>query len=36
MDLKEIATNMRNWGDSTQERDFWRALVNGALNLRVQ
>jgi hypothetical protein len=34
MDLKEISTNMRNWVDSAQDRDYWRALVNEALNLR--
>ena len=28
MDLKEIGINMRNW-------DYWRALVNLAMNLRV-
>ena len=35
MDLKEIGTNARNWVDSAQSRDYWRALVNAALNLRV-
>ena len=35
MDLKEICINTRNWVDSAQDRDFWRALVNPALNLRV-
>ena len=34
-DLKEIGINKRNWVDSTQDRDYWRALVNAALNLRV-
>jgi hypothetical protein len=24
-----------NWVDSTQDRDYWRALMNAALNLRV-
>ena len=35
MHLKEIGVNMRNWVDSTQERDYWRALVNAALNVRI-
>ena len=35
MDLKEIYTNMRNWVDSVQDRDYWKALVNAELNLRV-
>ena len=28
MDLKEIGTNTRNWVDSAQDRDYWRAHVN--------
>ena len=32
MDLKEIGMNTRNWVDSAQVRDYWRALVNVALN----
>jgi hypothetical protein len=35
MDLKEICINTRNWVDSAQNRGYWRALVNSALNLRV-
>ena len=35
MDLKEIGINTRNWGDSAQDRGYWRTLVNAALNLRV-
>ena len=35
MDLEEINISARNWGDSAQDRDYWRALVNAALNLRV-
>ena len=35
MDLKEMSINTRNWVDSTQDRDYWRDLVNAALNLRV-
>ena len=26
MNLKEIGMNMRNWFDSAQDRDYWRAL----------
>ena len=35
MYLKEMGINAKNWVDSTQDRDYWRALVNAALNLRV-
>ena len=35
MDLEEIDVNAGNWVDSTQDRNYWRALVNAALNLRV-
>jgi hypothetical protein len=35
MDLEEIGINARNWVDSAQDRDYWRALVNATLNLRV-
>ena len=35
MDLKEIGVNMRNWVESVQGRDYWRALVKETLNLRV-
>ena len=35
MDLKEIGINTRNWVDLAQDRDYWRAFVNVALNLRV-
>ena len=33
MDLKGIGINTRNWVDSAQDRDYWRVLVNVALNL---
>ena len=35
IDLKEISINMRNWVDSTQDRNYWRALGNLALKIRV-
>ena len=35
MDLEEIGMNAGNWVDSAQDRNYWRALVNAALNLRV-
>ena len=35
MDLKEIGIITRNWVDSAQDRDYRRALVNVALNLRI-
>ena len=35
MYLQEIGISAGNWVDSTQDRNYWRALVNAALNLRV-
>ena len=35
MYLKEIGINTRIWVDSTQDRGYWRALMNAALKLRV-
>jgi len=35
MELKEIGINAGNCVNSTQDGDYWRALVNVALNLRV-
>ena len=35
MDLKDTGINASNWVDSAQDRDYWRALVNAALNLQV-
>ena len=34
MDLK-ISINTRNWVDSARDRDYWRALVDAALNLKI-
>ena len=35
MDLKEIGMNTENLVDSARDTDYWRALVNAALNLWV-
>ena len=35
MDLEEIGINPGNWVNSAQDRDYWRAHVNAALNLRI-
>ena len=35
IDLEEIGINAGNWVDLAQDRNYWRALVNAALNLRV-
>ena len=35
MDFEEIGINAGNWIDSTQDSDYWRALVNTELNLQV-
>ena len=35
MGFKEMGINTRNWVDSGQVKDYWRTLVNGALNFWV-
>ena len=35
IDLEKIGINAGNWVHSAQDRNYWRALVNTALNLRV-
>ena len=35
MDLKEMGINTRGCVNSAQDRDYWRALVNVALDLPV-
>ena len=35
MDLEEMGINAGNWFDSAKDRNYWRALVNAALNLQV-
>ena len=32
MDLEEIRINSWNFVDSAQDKDYWRALLNAALN----
>ena len=34
-DREEIGISAGNWVGSAQDRDYWRALVNAELNLRV-
>ena len=35
MNLNEIGVNTRNWDDLAQDRNYWRTLLNAALNLAV-
>ena len=35
MDLKDIGIVKRNWIDSAQDMDYWRTLVNAALDLWI-
>ena len=35
MYLEEIGISAGNWVDSAKDRNYWRVLVNAALNLRV-
>ena len=35
MNFKEVGISTGNWVDSAKDKDYWRALVNAALNLRV-
>jgi hypothetical protein len=35
MNLKEIGINNKNLVDSAQDRNYWRTLVNAALNVWV-
>ena len=35
MGFKEIGINTRNWIDSAQDREYWSALANAVLNIKV-
>ena len=35
VDLEKKGINVGNWVDSAQDGDYWRALVNAALNIQV-
>ena len=35
MDPKKIGISTENWVDLAEDKDYWRALVNATLNLRV-
>ena len=35
IDLEELGISVGNWVHLAQDRDYWRALVIAALNLRV-
>ena len=35
MELEEIGINEGNWVDKARDRNYWRALLKAALNLRI-
>ena len=35
MDLQELGFGIMDWNELAQDRDMWRGLVNGVMNLLV-
>ena len=35
MELEEVGVKTKNWVDSAQDRDYWRAIVDPTLNLWI-
>ena len=35
MDLQEVGCGGRDWIELAEDRDRWRTLVNGVMNLRI-
>ena len=35
MDLREVGWRRMDWIDVAQDRNWWRAVVNAVMNLRV-